>query len=552
MKTNKKIKNRDILLVAITLLIGISIGWLFFYNSNDSNSVVSGHNEASHDETTWTCSMHPQIKQDEPGQCPICGMDLVPLASLASDDEAAPDEIQLSESAIQLANIQTTVVSKGMPEKSISLLGKVKPDERNIAELTARYGGRIEKLYVNYTGQYVSKGQKLTTLYSPELINAQKELLEAAVYKEKNPTYYKAAVSKLKLWDLNDEQIENIIQKSEPQLYFDVLSPISGTVSQRYVALGDYVKEGDALFKVIDLSNVWVMFDAYESDLPWIKKGDKVKFQIQSIPGKQFEGRVTYIDPFINAETRVAQVRVEVPNSKNQLKPEMFASGVLQSKIAQNSNEILIPKSAILWTGKRAVVYVKSPRLSTPTFAYREITLGPEAGNFYVVADGLSAGEEIATNGVFKIDAAAQLAGKPSMMSPEGGASSSAHDHSKMNMNGNQSSSNMEDMDEETHKRSTKTVKTEKANIAHESFKVYGNCSMCKARIEKAALSLDGVNSADWSAETKIIHLSLNKDKVKVSDIHKAIAKVGHDTEKETAPADVYKELPECCQYTRE
>ncbi len=197
-----------------------------------------------------------------------------------------------------------------------------------------------------------------------------------------------------------------------------MLSPISGTVMKRHVALGDYVKEGSPLFQLTDLKSVWVMFDAYESDLPWIKKGDHVALTIPSIPGQDFEGRVAFIDPFINPKSRIAKVRIELPNAGLRLKPEMFANGVLHSKIATSSKHLLIPKSSVLWTGKRAVVYVKVPERDSPSFIYREITLGPEAGNFYVVADGLAEGEVIAVNGVFKIDAAAQLEGLPSMMNP--------------------------------------------------------------------------------------------------------------------------------------
>jgi len=419
--------------------IGLFLGWVFFHPSKDelihADQIEGheGHDHSSEDPTTWTCSMHPQIKQDKPGQCPICAMDLIPLATAQSADENVdPNEIVLSESAAKLADIQTMTVAKGMPQKTMYLQGKVHADERNIAELTARFGGRIEKLFVNFTGQNVRKGEKLATIYSPDLITAQRELLEAASFKENRPSFYTAARAKLKLWDLSDDQIAAIEEDGEPQLYFDVLSPISGTVMMRHVALGDYVKEGSPLFQVTNLKKVWVMFDAYESDLPWIKTGDHVALTIQSIPGKDFEGRVAYIDPFINPKSRIAKVRIELPNSGLELKPEMFANGVLHSKVAESANHLLIPKSSILWTGKRAVVYVKVPERESPSFLYREITLGPEAGAFYVVADGLLEGEAIAVNGVFKIDAAAQLEGKPSMMNPSGGKVSLAHDHGSM------------------------------------------------------------------------------------------------------------------------
>jgi len=341
----------------------------------------------------------------------------------------------MTESAMKLAEVQTFVVKKGAPEKSVHLLGKVKPDERNIATLTARFGGRIEKLYVNYIGQNVKKGQKLASIYSPELNTAQQELLDAAKYKENNPSFYKATRNKLKLWELTNAQIDAIEQSDKPSIYFDILSPISGTVTRRDVAIGSYVKEGSPLFEVIDLSRVWIMFDAYESDLPWIKMGDEVSFTLQSLPGKTYSAKVSYIDPFINANTRVAQIRVEMQNSNLKFKPEMFVNGILQSKVAENTEQLLIPKTSILWTGKRAVVYVRVPNRETPSFIYREITLGAETGNFYVVASGLEEGEEIASNGVFKIDASAQLLGKPSMMNPSGGAGSTPHDMSKMGTN---------------------------------------------------------------------------------------------------------------------
>ena len=426
-------------LVLGVLVAGLFFGWLFFHPSKAERAtgnqieIHEGHDHESEDPTTWTCSMHPQIKQDKPGQCPICAMDLIPLTiAQSSGEDMDPNEIVLTESAAKLADIQTMTVSKGTAQKSIYLQGKVQADERNIAELTARFGGRIEKLFMNYTGQNVRKGEKLATIYSPDLVTAQRELLEAISFKEDRPSFYTAAKSKLKLWDLSDDQINDIEEKGEPQLYFDILSPISGTVMMRHVALGDYVKEGSALFQVTNLSSVWVMFDAYESDLPWIKTGDHVELSIQSLPGTSYDGKVTFIDPFINPTTRVAKVRIELPNSGLKLKPEMFVNGVLHSKIAESSNHLLIPKSSILWTGKRAVVYVSVADRESPSFLYREITLGPEAGNFYVVADGLMEGEIIAVNGVFKIDAAAQLEGKPSMMNPGGGKVSVGHDHGSM------------------------------------------------------------------------------------------------------------------------
>lgn len=303
------------------------------------------------------------------------------------------------------------------------------------------------------------------------------------------------------------------------------------------------LKKGSALFEIINLSTIWVLFNAYESDLPWIKKGDVVDFTLQSVPGKQFNGKVIFIDLFINAQTRVAQVRVELKNVDGQLKPEMFANGILKSSTAQNTKELLIPKSAILWTGKRVVVYVKVPDRETSSFIYRQIVLGPEVGNFYVVSEGLSEGEEIAMNGVFKIDAAAQLAGKVSMMNPDAGKASTGHNHGEMEMNATP---------EADHSAHSSSKAKKNTHMEHAMFKVSGNCEMCKETIETAVKSVDGIAEAEWNQKTKIMHVYFNSDKTALAKIHQAIAKAGYDTELEKANSDVYNKLPACCKYTRE
>ena len=291
MKSRIKINKRDIKIIAVAIIAGLFFGWLFFHGPGrkaepGKTGEVSAVKQVEK-KTIWTCSMHPQIRMDHPGKCPICGMDLIPLGELTVTDTAvSPGEIQMTEAAVKIADVQTIVVQKAYPDKEVYLLGKIKPDERNIAELTARYGGRIEKLYINFTGQQVKKGEQLASVYSPALLTAQRELLEAKSYKESNPEFYTAARNKLKLWDLTEAQIDEIEQAGEIKNYFDVLSPITGTVTRRDVSVGDYIKEGDPLFRIIDLDKVWVMFEAYESDLPWMKMSDRVNFTVKSIPGK--------------------------------------------------------------------------------------------------------------------------------------------------------------------------------------------------------------------------------------------------------------------------
>lgn len=425
------IKRKKVLSYLVVLIMGVLIGWLLLGRKGNNNQEipVSEHAAMNHEEgTTWTCSMHPQIQKDEPGNCPICGMELIPMKDDDSEDEARQYAVKLSNAAMKIAEVEMSTIEKKAPYKEVYLPGKVMADERNVAELTARYAGRIEKLMVNFTGQKVSKGQVLAKVYSPELVTAQKELFEALKFKDSNPAYYKASKNKLKLWDLTDAQIEAIEESGEVNFYFDVLSPISGTVTMRHIALGDYVKEGSALFEVVDLSHVWVMFDAYESDIPWIKLKDKINFKIKSLPGELFESTVTFIDPVINPMSRVAKVRAELENSKDLLKPEMLTDGILRTMLPGADDQLVVPKSAILWTGKKAVVYVMTDDHNN-MFQYREIALGADAGAYYLVESGLEEGEMIATNGVFKIDAAAQLKGEKSMMNPEGGKVSMGHNH---------------------------------------------------------------------------------------------------------------------------
>ena len=197
---------------------------------------------------------------------------------------------------------------------------------------------------------------------------------------------------------------------------------------------GDHVDQGTVLFDVTDLSHVWVMFDAYESDLPFIRTGDRLTFTIQALPGVSFTGKVTFIDPVIDPLTRVAKVRVENGNESGRLKPEMFASGIVKANLDQYGDNLVIPRSSVLWTGTRSIVYIKQPDTDEPVFEMREITLGPSLGNSYVVVSGLDEGDEIVTNGTFSVDAAAQLEGKPSMMNPQRGNATSVHRHEGMQM----------------------------------------------------------------------------------------------------------------------
>jgi len=423
----KKLNKTSIAIIIATLAFGIFLGWLIFNKSDEIKSEEHNHATTTAAETIWTCSMHPQIRKNEPGKCPICGMELIPLES--ADGAIDPMAVSMSPTAMQLARVQTMVVGNGSAGKTIRLNGKVLADERLLFTQSSHIPGRIEKLSLNFTGDYVSQGQIIAYIYSPDLVTAQQELFEAHKIKETQPALFAASKEKLKNWKLTDKQIEQIIESNKTMEQFPILANVSGYVTKKMVNLGDYVKQGDALFEIADLSKVWVLFDVYESDMSWIKKGAAISFSIQSIPGKTFKTTISYVDPVIDPKTRVAYARVEVMNSELKLKPEMFASGTVESNSNNKTSAIIVPKTAVMWTGKRSVVYVMNTTAQAVSFLMREVTLGPAMGESYVVDSGLQAGEEIAVNGTFSIDAAAQLAGKPSMMNPEGGVAITGHNH---------------------------------------------------------------------------------------------------------------------------
>jgi|TARA_R110000796_G_scaffold35017_1_gene90021 membrane fusion protein, copper/silver efflux system len=424
-----KTETKKIIKVALsTLILGLLFGWLLFGGSENNNVDEHQHTDEMAGETIWTCSMHPQIRKNEAGACPICGMDLIPLEE-DNNSELDPMAISMSQTAMQIANVSTEIVSKMKPIKSLRLNGKVQADERSVYSQSSHIPGRIERLMVNFTGEYVNKGQVIASIYSPELVTAQEELFEARKVVETQPQLFNAAKEKLKNWKLSDKQITQILESGVVKEELPIYSDVSGYVTEKMVNLGDYVNKGKAIYQIANLSNIWILFDVYESDMAWVKKGDEVSFTIPSLPGETFRGKISYIDPVIDPMSRVSKARIEVNNKGLKLKPEMFVSGIVEAKLPVKSNVIVIPKTAVMWTGKRSVVYIKNTSSKGVNFVMRDVTLGPSLGNGFVVNEGLQDGEEIAVNGTFSIDAAAQLAGKPSMMNPEGGPTMSGHNH---------------------------------------------------------------------------------------------------------------------------
>lgn len=398
----------------LLLIVGIVIGWLLFGGKTKETGNHEHATENKGKKQFWTCSMHPQIMQPEPGDCPICGMDLIPAE--AGADGLAADQFKMTKNALALADIQTTVV--GLFETvngSSTLSGKIVENEGTNSVQASYFSGRIESLKVNFTGEKVVKGQLLATIYAPELVKAQQELLTAATLKESQPALYKAVRNKLKLWKLSENQINQIESSKQVKEYFPVYATVSGTVLEKLVEVGDYVKLGQALFKIANLNSVWANFDVYESQIASFKVGQEIQISSSAYPGETFKAKVSFIDPVVNTQTRIVTMRAVIDNSKQKFKPGMFLYGKVKNSSSEKYEEVVIPASAVLWTGKRSIVYVK-PKAEEPVFEMREVVLGNQRGDTYEIKKGLSSGEEIVTNGVFTVDASAQLQGKKSMM----------------------------------------------------------------------------------------------------------------------------------------
>jgi len=404
---------KKILIYIGILIAGLVLGYLFFGNTSEEKTAEREH-EQGETETMWTCSMHPQIMQPEPGDCPICGMDLIPAD--ASAEGLGADQFSMTENAMKLANIQTTVVgeSSGI-DGEITLSGKIEVNDDNNAAMPAHFDGRVEKLYVNTVGDKVKMGQTIASVYSPELVAAQQELLTAAKLKNSQPQLYNAVRNKFKNWKISESMLDEIESSGNVRTSWPIHSHITGTVTEIMVEEGAHIMDGMPIFKVSNLNSVWAVLDAYESQISNLKEGQNLDISVNAIPNENFSGKISFIDPILNSDSRTVEVRVVLNNRNNQLKPGMFVQAAVESSSKSNMKSLEVPKSAIMWTGERSLVYVKTSA-AEPVFEMREVKLGNSTGETYQVLEGLSSGEEIVTNGTFTVDAAAQLQGKSSMM----------------------------------------------------------------------------------------------------------------------------------------
>ncbi len=436
----------------------------------------------------WICAMDPDVSSTKPGKCPKCKMDLVKVET--EDTKSGPRELVMSEQAKKLAGIQTSPVERRAVSVELSLSGKVQYDETKLSTITAWVPGRIDRLYIDYTGSTVRRGEHLAELYSPELVSTQEELIQAirAVAELKDSgvgalgmarATVVAARKKLRLLGLSDEQIAEIEKQKSASDHVTIRATVGGTVVAKNVKRGDYVEIGSPLYTIADLSHVWVTLYAYEADLVWLGRGgQEVTFTTDAHPGQKFRGRIAFVAPVVDKRTRSVEVRATVPNPGERLLPEMLVNGVIRVRVTPDGmavnrdlvgkwlctmhpdvikdgpgkcdvcemplvtaesagyvsgegrgEPLVIPDTAPLLTGKRAIVYVETPDAKEPTYNGREVLLGPKAGNYYVVLDGLKEGEQVVTEGAFAIDSDLQIKGKRSMMSPAGGQPAGGHQH---------------------------------------------------------------------------------------------------------------------------
>jgi Cu(I)/Ag(I) efflux system membrane fusion protein len=467
-----------VVLLAAVFAAGFGLDrWLGHTAPLDPAAENASHGPAAEAEI-WTCSMHPNIRQPKPGKCPICAMDLVPV----KQSSGGLRELSVTPEAKKLMEIETTPVVRRYVTADVRMVGKVTYDETRLEYITAWVAGRLERMFVNTTGIPVRKGDHMVSIYSPDLYSAENDLIQAmrfapATRSAGEVDFVESSREKLRRLGLKDEQIAKITKDSKPSDEITIYSPASGIVVTKNRQPGDYVQVGERIYTVSDLTHLWVMLDAYESDLIWLRYGQQVVFTTEAYPGEKFVGRISLIDRWLTDQTRTVKVRVNVENPSGKLKPEMFVRGVVHSQVAAGglvidpalagkwispmhpeivkdqpgkcdicgmalvraeelgyatpggpaAEPLVIPYSAALITGTRAVVYVELPGREQPTYEGREILLGPRAGDFYLVRHGLIENERVVTRGNFKIDSALQIQAKPSMMTPEGGGGGGHH-----------------------------------------------------------------------------------------------------------------------------
>ena len=400
-------KAKVLILIIVVAVIAGAAGW-FAAQQRSRPARDSARAEGK----VYSCSMHPQIRSNKPGKCPICGMDLAPIGSGQAPADGA---IMLSSNVINVLHVQTQPVQRGTLVKTLRVAGTIDDDATRHRFVSAYIDGRVDKLFVNYIGAEVVQGQPLATFYSPMLLAAEQEY---ALLRKTNDRLageqeqlIAIAEQRLRRLGLTTEQIKDVAAKRGTNLDTQIVAPVSGTVVQRFVYEGQYVKDGEKLFEIADFSTMWFQFDAYERDLAWLKPGHIVEITTPAVPGKVYRAPIAFIDPNLNEMTRSAKTRVTLENPliatngapRRELLHKTYAEGLVKVEVP---NVLLVPRSAVLSPGSRPVIYVEK---SAGLYDQRPVKLGRVGDEHWEVLEGLSEGEAVVTSGNMLIDAQAQL-----------------------------------------------------------------------------------------------------------------------------------------------
>lgn len=402
------------------LVLFLALGLAGCGQKEESNRSVKGDTLSTpHKAETadyYTCPMHPSVHSDRPGACPICGMALVKKSAMAGNagDTAGLRKVSLSPTQRIVANVTTVSAVRRPLSTEINAVGVVAPPEPSQATVAARFRGRIERLFVNTTGQKVRKGEPLFELYSPDLISAERDFVLASEAVKVSPSGEANGNMQKKLLDASrdrlrihfgftDAQIARLTESGQITNSATFFSPISGTVLQKDVQQGMYVDEGMTLYQLADLSTVWAYLDVYERDLHMVKPGQAISVTTDAYPGKMLHGRVTFIDPVVNPGTRTVRVRTEFQNGEGLLKPNMFIRAHLS---ASSGPAVVVPQSAVLSTGPRTVVWVE---VQPNQFEPRDVVLGAADSGQVEILSGVHEGEVVAQTGGFLIDSESAL-----------------------------------------------------------------------------------------------------------------------------------------------
>lgn len=404
------------------LLILIAVAALFACGRNETKSAKTpapAPPPVAKQADVYTCPMHPSVSSDKPGSCPICGMTLVKKTTATASSQARGLEtISLSPEQRVTANVRTTQVVLDTHTGELVTTGRVTFDERRIAQVTAYSAGRVEKMYVNFTGDSVRRGQAVAALYSPDLFASQQEYLLALENRERmRRAGFESASSasvdlvestrrRMMLFGMSAAQIAQLERSHKPIVATNVTSPVSGVVTKKLAMDQQYVAQGQPLLEVADLSSVWVEADVYEQQLPQVQLGQKVEITSAAIPGTTFAGTVSFIQPVLAGASRTAGVRIELPNPGLRLKPDMYVNvRVFGFPMAKH---IMVPPSAVVDRGQSQFVWVEK---SAGTYEPREVRTGGRHGESVVIVSGLEPGERIVVEGGFLLDSEAQLRG---------------------------------------------------------------------------------------------------------------------------------------------